>query len=52
MADISPEEAQKLAQDLVYQVAYAFYDVPYIILLKLVILREVYARYTTLLTPG
>ncbi|ORY21847.1 hypothetical protein BCR39DRAFT_552714 [Naematelia encephala] len=35
---LSSDEVAKLCQDLVYQVAYAFYDPPYIILLKLLVL--------------
>lgn len=33
----SAEEIQARCHDLVYQVAYAFYDAPYIILLKLLV---------------
>jgi transcription initiation factor TFIIE subunit alpha len=31
------DQITRLCQDLVYQVAYAFYDSPYILLLKLVV---------------
>jgi transcription initiation factor TFIIE subunit alpha len=38
---LSQEQIKRLCEDLVYQVGYAFYDVPYIILLNLMVLLEV-----------
>ena len=37
MSDLSTDEVTGRAHDLVYQVAYAFYDSPYILLLKLLV---------------
>ena len=37
MTTLSTDEITRRAQDLVYQVAYAFYDSPYILLLKLLV---------------
>jgi len=34
---VSSEDVQAYCHDLVYQVAYAFYDTPYIILIKLLV---------------
>ena len=34
---VSSEDIQAYCHDLVYQVAYAFYDAPYIILIKLLV---------------
>jgi hypothetical protein len=34
---VSSEDIQAYCHDLVYQVAYAFYDTPYIILIKLLV---------------
>lgn len=39
---LSSDEIQKLCSDLVYQVAYSFYDVPYIIILKMLVQYNVY----------
>lgn len=41
---VSSEDIQARCHDLVYQVAYAFYDTPYIILLKLLVLHRVYVQ--------
>lgn len=38
--ELSHDDIRKLAHNLVYQVAYAFYDTPYIILIKLLVLHE------------
>ena len=43
MAAWSSDEVLRRSQDLVYQVAYAFYDTPYILLLKLLVQLGVYA---------
>ncbi|WVR05829.1 hypothetical protein IAU60_002855 [Kwoniella sp. DSM 27419] len=40
-AQLSSDEINKICADLVYQVAYAFYDTPYIIILKLMVLENV-----------
>jgi transcription initiation factor TFIIE subunit alpha len=40
-AHLSQEQIKRLCEDLVYQVGYAFYDVPYIILLNLMVQIEV-----------
>ena len=37
MSTLSSDEVKRRCQDLVYQVAYAFYDAPYIILLRLMV---------------
>ena len=37
MSSLSTDEVTSLAQDLVYQVAYAFYDTPYILLMKILV---------------
>ncbi|KAK4685439.1 transcription initiation factor TFIIE subunit alpha, partial [Tremellales sp. Uapishka_1] len=41
MAELSEEETRRRIQDLVYHVAYSFYDAPYIILLKLLVQHDV-----------
>jgi hypothetical protein len=41
---VSSEDIQAYCHDLVYQVAYAFYDTPYIILIKLLVQLGVYVR--------
>lgn len=41
-SQLSSDEIQKLCSDLVYQVAYSFYDVPYIIILKMLVQYNVY----------
>lgn len=40
--DLSQDEVTRLCQDLVYKVAYAFYDSPYIIMLRFLISEKVY----------
>lgn len=40
-SELSTDEVNKLCQDLVYKVAYAFYDSPYIILLRILIHHNV-----------
>ena len=42
MSSLSADDINRLCQDLVYQVAYAFYDTPYILLLKLLVNLGVY----------
>jgi transcription initiation factor TFIIE subunit alpha len=34
---LSEDQVTRLCQDLIYQVSYAFYDTPYILLLKLIV---------------
>jgi transcription initiation factor TFIIE subunit alpha len=41
---VSSEDIQAYCHDLVYQVAYAFYDTPYIILIKLLVQLGVLVR--------
>jgi transcription initiation factor TFIIE subunit alpha len=41
----SSEDIQAYCHDLVYQVAYAFYDAPYIILIKLLVQLGVLVLY-------
>jgi transcription initiation factor TFIIE subunit alpha len=41
---VSSEDIQAYCHDLVYQVAYAFYDTPYIILIKLLVQLGVFVR--------
>lgn len=43
MTTLSSDDISRLAHDLVYQVAYSFYDTPYILLLKLLVNLGVYA---------
>lgn len=38
---LTQEQVKRLCEDLVYQVGYAFYDVPYIVLLNLMVQFEV-----------
>lgn len=45
-SQLSSDEIQKLCSDLVYQVAYSFYDVPYIIILKMLVQYNVYVPKT------
>jgi transcription initiation factor TFIIE subunit alpha len=41
---VSSEDIQAYCHDLVYQVAYAFYDTPYIILIKLLVQLGVFVH--------
>lgn len=47
MSAQSAEDVTRLAQDLVYKVAYAYYDAPYILLLKLLIQLGPYVSYAS-----
>jgi len=42
MSILSTDEIEKLSHNIVHQVAYSFYDRPYILLLKLLITFNVY----------
>jgi len=42
MSNLSTDEIEKLSHNIVYQVAYSFYDRPYILLFKLLITFNVY----------
>jgi transcription initiation factor TFIIE subunit alpha len=42
MTTLSTDEIEKLSHNIVYQVAYSFYDRPYILLFKLLITFNVY----------
>jgi transcription initiation factor TFIIE subunit alpha len=44
---LSEDQIKKRCRELVYQVAYSFYDPPYIIMLHLLLHYEVYASHPT-----
>lgn len=41
MAELTKDEVSRRCQDLVYKVAYSFYDSPYIILLRILVEESV-----------
>jgi transcription initiation factor TFIIE subunit alpha len=39
MSDLTASEVKRRCEELVYKVAYSFYDAPYIIILRLLVVR-------------